>query len=72
MKYALSYDIGTTGVKTCLFEIGETIRQFLQPQGGIEVVADIMLDLVGHLFIPADLRRLINKGEFSLDQHEKK
>ena len=24
--YVLSYDIGTTGVKTCLFEIGETIR----------------------------------------------
>ncbi|MGN1348116.1 MAG: FGGY family carbohydrate kinase, partial [Acutalibacteraceae bacterium] len=26
MKYALAYDIGTTGVKTCLFEIDDTIR----------------------------------------------
>ncbi len=26
MKYALAYDIGTTGVKTCLFEIDENIR----------------------------------------------
>ena len=26
MKYALAYDIGTTGVKTCLFEIGSNIR----------------------------------------------
>lgn len=26
MKYALAYDVGTTGIKTCLFEIGDTIR----------------------------------------------
>lgn len=26
MKYVLAYDIGTTGLKTCIFEIGETIR----------------------------------------------
>ena len=26
MKYALAYDIGTTGVKTCLFEIGDSIK----------------------------------------------
>ena len=26
MKYAMAYDIGTTGVKTCLFEIGDDIR----------------------------------------------
>ena len=25
-SYVLAYDIGTTGVKTCLFEIGETIK----------------------------------------------
>ena len=26
MAYVLAYDIGTTGVKTCLFAIGERIR----------------------------------------------
>ncbi len=26
MKYLLAYDIGTTGVKTCLFEVNQTIR----------------------------------------------
>ena len=25
-KYVIAYDIGTTGVKTCLFEIDETIK----------------------------------------------
>ena len=25
-SYILAYDIGTTGVKTCLFEVGEEIR----------------------------------------------
>ena len=25
-KYAISYDIGTTGVKTCIFELGDTIK----------------------------------------------
>ena len=25
-KYAISYDIGTTGVKTCIFELGESIK----------------------------------------------
>ena len=25
MTYVLAYDIGTTGVKTCLFEIGSSI-----------------------------------------------
>lgn len=24
--YVIAYDIGTTGVKTCLFEAGETLR----------------------------------------------
>lgn len=46
MKYALAYDIGTTGVKTCLFEIGDTIRLlegesegyplYVLPDGGAE------------------------------------
>ncbi|MBR2484484.1 MAG: carbohydrate kinase, partial [Oscillospiraceae bacterium] len=26
MKYLLAYDIGTTGVKTCLFEVDHSIR----------------------------------------------
>ena len=26
MKYVIAYDIGTTGLKTCIFEIGETIK----------------------------------------------
>ena len=25
-KYALAYDVGTTGIKTCLIEIGESIK----------------------------------------------
>ena len=46
MKYALAYDIGTTGVKTCLFEIGDSIRLlagesegyplYVLPDGGAE------------------------------------
>ena len=24
--YVITYDVGTTGVKTCLFEIGEVVR----------------------------------------------
>ncbi len=46
MKYALTYDIGTTGVKTCLFEIGDTItlkesavgdyNLYILPGGGAE------------------------------------
>ena len=26
VRYAMSYDIGTTGVKTCIFSIGDTIE----------------------------------------------
>ena len=33
MKYALAYDIGTTGVKTCLFEIDDTIRLIADAPG---------------------------------------
>ena len=45
-KYALAYDIGTTGVKTCLFEIGKAItlvadaiegyELYVLPDGGAE------------------------------------
>ena len=46
----LAYDIGTTGVKTCLFDVGETISMtgsascgyglYIQPDGGAEQHAD--------------------------------
>ena len=45
-KYVISYDIGTTGVKSCLFEIGEKInlisaamegyKLYILPDGGAE------------------------------------
>ncbi len=45
-KYAISYDIGTTGVKTCIFELGDTIKLvsaasegyklYVLPDGGAE------------------------------------
>ncbi len=37
MKYALAYDIGTTGVKTCLFEIGDTIKLLADANEGYEL-----------------------------------
>ena len=46
MKYAITYDIGTTGVKTCVFEISDSIRLlgsaskgyklYVFPDGGAE------------------------------------
>lgn len=48
--YVIAYDIGTTGVKTCLFEAGETLRLlegeyegyglYIMPGGGAEQDAD--------------------------------
>ena len=48
--YVISYDIGTTGVKTCLFEVGDTLRLlageyegyglYILPGGGAEQDAD--------------------------------
>ena len=50
MSYVLAYDIGTTGVKTCLFSIGKTIslvssaqrgyRLYILPGGGAEQDAE--------------------------------
>ena len=37
MKYALAYDIGTTGVKTCLFEIDKEIRLIGAANEGYEL-----------------------------------
>lgn len=37
MKYALAYDIGTTGVKTCIFEIDENIKLIADANEGYEL-----------------------------------
>lgn len=37
MKYALAYDIGTTGVKTCLFEIDKSIKLIADAIEGYEL-----------------------------------
>lgn len=37
MNYALAYDIGTTGVKTCLFEIGSEIKLIASAIEGYEL-----------------------------------
>ncbi|MBQ8028945.1 MAG: FGGY-family carbohydrate kinase [Clostridia bacterium] len=37
MNYALAYDIGTTGVKTCLFEIDDEIRLVANASEGYEL-----------------------------------
>ena len=34
MAYVLAYDIGTTGVKSCLFELGERITLIASSQKG--------------------------------------
>lgn len=34
MTYVLAYDIGTTGVKTCLFSLGERIELLASSQRG--------------------------------------
>ena len=50
MKYVIAYDIGTTGLKTCIFEIDQTIKLiasdnesyglYIMPNGGAEQDAD--------------------------------
>lgn len=40
MKYALAYDIGTTGVKTCLFEIDDTITLIADSIGDYNLYTD--------------------------------
>lgn len=37
MKYALAYDIGTTGVKTCLYKITDTIELLADAMAGYEL-----------------------------------
>ena len=51
--YVIAYDIGTTGVKTCLFEVGDTLRLlageyegyglYILPGGGAEQDAEIIV-----------------------------
>ncbi len=36
-KFALSYDIGTTGVKTCIFQLGETIKMVAAASAGYKL-----------------------------------
>ena len=35
--YVITYDVGTTGVKTCLFEIGEVVRLTAAAMRGYEL-----------------------------------
>lgn len=70
MKYALAYDIGTTGVKTCLFEIDETIKLiadaiegyelYVYPDGGAEQDPDewwaAMCSTTRELFTKCDVK----------------
>ena len=35
--YVITYDVGTTGVKTCLFEIGEIVRLTAASMHGYEL-----------------------------------
>lgn len=56
--YAIAYDIGTTGVKTCLFRIGDTIELiaaanegynlYVMPNGGAEQDPDEWWDAMCH------------------------
>ena len=70
MAYILAYDIGTTGVKTCLFKVGKTIELIADasegyelytfPDGGAEQHADewwgAMADSTKQLFEKTDIR----------------
>ena len=70
MKYALAYDIGTTGVKTCLFEIDKTIKLiadaiegynlYILPDGGAEQDPDewwaAMCKTTKELFSKTDIK----------------
>ena len=70
MKYALAYDIGTTGVKTCLFEIDKSIKLvadaiegyelYVLPGGGAEQDPDewwaAMCKTTKELFTKCDIK----------------
>ena len=70
MTYVIAYDVGTTGVKTCLFSIGETIRLeasaqqgydlYILPGGGAEQDAgqwwEAMCATTGKLFTNSPVR----------------
>ena len=66
--FVIAYDIGTTGIKTCLFELGETLRLlsgeyegyglYILPDGGAEQDADEWWEAMRK-----STRRLIEKTE---------
>ena len=70
MLYAIAYDVGTTGVKTCLFAIDDEVRLlageygaydlFILPNGGAEQDAeqwwDAMCQSTRRLFRKVDIR----------------
>ena len=39
-KYVITYDVGTTGVKTCLIEIGDTMRILASDTAGYGLYVD--------------------------------
>lgn len=39
-KYVITYDIGTTGIKTCLIEIGETMKILGSDTAGYKLYVD--------------------------------
>ena len=70
MTYILAYDIGTTGVKTCLFGVEDTIKLlasasrgyplYIMPDGGAEQDGDDwwngMCQSTAELFSKTDVR----------------
>ena len=42
-KYVITYDVGTTGVKTCLIEIGDTMRILASDTAGYGLYVDCLL-----------------------------
>ena len=67
MLYVIAYDIGTTGLKTCLFSIGETIEMiagtysdydlYILENGGAEQDADQWLSLIHISHVLAVMRK---------------
>ena len=39
-KYVITYDIGTTGIKTCLIEIDETMKILASSTAGYNLYVD--------------------------------
>ena len=54
-KYAISYDIGTTGVKTCVFEITDTIKLLAGESKGYKfILASALVEsVIGVCVVPS-------------------